>query len=283
MRRTTGLALTALVALAGTACATRTERVTVVDSLRLKIFLRGKTSGGEPVSRGYDHPKNISPVRMAHILSRIDLRTPANKGSKRVPAIGTDDLYPMATGIAQALSKANDGQVVVVMSEHSNKSLFIFDHFFLTSFLVYAKDDLVYIRLSRVEWEIPARRRERLPEPQIGDDLMKFVVLPSDAMTLVDRKSIAVDWRNPIFKKPMRTRITPGGRVVRRTILMEDFPEEEGVDVSPAEAALPDNLSGRTLRRLADLEDQRISGEISEAEYAARRRGIIRSDPATGR
>ena len=45
MRRTTGLALTALVALAGTACATRTERVTVVDSLRLKIFLRKPEAG----------------------------------------------------------------------------------------------------------------------------------------------------------------------------------------------------------------------------------------------
>ena len=283
MRRSTGLALSALVALAGTACVTRTERVTIVDELRLQIFLRGETSGDEPVSRGYDHPKSIAPVRMAHILSRIDLRNPADQGSKRVPAIGTDELYPLANGIAEALEKAHDGQVVVVMSEHTNKSMFIFDHFFLTSFVVYAKDDLIFVHLSRVEWEIPGRRRGRLPEPRIGDDLMRFVVIPSDAMTLVDRKSVAVDWRDPIFKKPTRTRITAGGRVVRRTILMEDVPEEEGVDVAPAEAALPANLSAKTLRRLADLEDQRISGAISEAEYAARRRGIIRSDPAAAR
>jgi hypothetical protein len=100
-------------------------------------------------------------------------------------------------------------------------------------------------------------------------------------MTQVDGQSVAIDWRDPVFKKPTRTRVTPSGKVVRRTILMES-PEEEVSEPGkePEYHRLPENLSSDTLRALADLEDQRHRGEISEAEYKQQRRQIIRADPA---
>jgi len=60
-----------------------------------------------------------------------------------------------------------------------------------------------------------------------------------------------------------------------------ESPEEvdETADESGFER-LPENLSSATLRELADLEDERHRGEITEAEYNTRRRQIIRSDPA---
>jgi hypothetical protein len=99
-------------------------------------------------------------------------------------------------------------------------------------------------------------------------------------MTLVDGQSVAAAWRNPVFKKPSRTRIMPSGEVVRRTILMESEEEDETSAESGFER-LPENLSSSTLRELADLADERHRGEITEAEYNARRHQIILSDPAS--
>jgi len=217
---------------------------------------------------------------LAHILSRIDIRTEAKKGAQRAPAIPTEALYAVADQLSKALRQADSSQEIAVYIIRHTKRFGIFDRRFLTSFVAYAKDDLLYIHLSRVDWEISKTgKNERLPEPRVGDYAMEFRVVPSKGMTQVDGQSVAVVWRSPVFKKPSRTRITPSGKVVRRTILMESEDEEE-VSAEPAFDPLPENLSSATLRELADLEDQRHRGEITEAEYAARRRQIIRSDPA---
>jgi len=69
--------------------------------------------------------------------------------------------------------------------------------------------------------------------------------------------------------------------VVRRTILMESAEETGEVEDVSLPDQLPENLSSATLRALADLEDERRLGDINEAEYNARRRRIIRADPAS--
>jgi hypothetical protein len=40
-------------------------------------------------------------------------------------------------------------------------------------------------------------------------------------------------------------------------------------------------LSPDTLRELADLEEERLAGEISEAQYKAKRRAILAGQPTT--
>ncbi len=108
-------------------------------------------------------------------------------------------------------------------------------------------------------------------------------MIPSKGMTLIDTASVSVAWNDPIFAKATRTRITPGGRVVRRTILMEspEVTDDSAPAQEPAPAALPANLSPETLRALADLEDARRRGDLTESEYDTERRRILESDSAT--
>jgi hypothetical protein len=282
-RASPALALAILVAIAsaGSGCGVRTVRKTFYEDSSTRIVLRQQKKSGETIDRGYNQPIAIAPVRLAHVLSRIDVRTEAKKGAQRAPALPTEALYVIADPLSKALREADSSQEIAVQHIRRTKRFGIFDRRFLTSFVTYAQGDLLYIHLSRTDWEIPKTgKNERLPEPHVGDYVMKFRVVPSKGMTLVDGQSVAVSWRNPVFKKPSRTRITPAGSVVRRTILMES-PEEvdETADESGFER-LPENLSSATLRELADLEDERHRGEITEAEYNTRRRQIIRSDPA---
>jgi len=62
--------------------------------------------------------------------------------------------------------------------------------------------------------------------------------------------------------------------VRRKTILMESPPEEWSTG-EPAVEALPDNLSPEQLRALADLEEQRQQGSITEAEYREQRKKML--------
>ncbi len=104
---------------------------------------------------------------------------------------------------------------------------------------------------------------------------MKFRLIPSRGLAMVDRQGVAIDWPGAAFAKPSRTRITPDGKVVRRTILMEAAPQK-GI-VPEDESPLPPGLSATALRRLADLEEQRSRGQVSEAEYTSRRREILKA------
>ena len=67
----------ALLAISSAGCATRTIRQTVYDDQHTEVFLRSQVKRGETVDRGFQHPLTIAPIRVAHILSRIDLRTEA--------------------------------------------------------------------------------------------------------------------------------------------------------------------------------------------------------------
>ena len=77
------------------------------------------------------------------------------------------------------------------------------------------------------------------------------------------------------FRKPTRTRVTPSGKIVRRTVLMES-PKEDTSDVS--QPMVSPELSSDQLRALADLEDARKTGKISETEYFKRRGAILRGE-----
>ena len=268
-RRTAALAL-ALAALGTSGCITRTVRQTVVDDGLNQVILRGEKRGGTPVDRGFDQPLTIAASRMAHILSRIDVEDDSGKKKERRPAIPTEVLYPLADALAKGLAAADPSQEVLVQTVRRTKRFGVFDRFYLTSLLVFAKDDLLHIQVARSDWEIPPRRREQLPEPHTGEQEQAFRLLVDDGMSLSDAQSAVVDWRSPVFAKPSRTRITPSGKVLRTTILMES--EEEAPAARPE---LPSELTPEQLRALADLEEARRGGTLSEAEYAAERNRIL--------
>jgi hypothetical protein len=125
--------------------------------------------------------------------------------------------------------------------------------------------------MSRHDWEIPKTRDERIPEPRIGDSPQRFKLYAGTAMSLVSDQGLAIDWRDPVFAKESLTHVLPSGEVERREILMES-PAEVQDDPS---LRLPENLSPEQLRGLADLEEARRAGRITETEYRVRRRAIL--------
>ena len=267
--------LLALVAGASSACITRTVRESVFDDGYTAVILRSQKKGGKTIDKGFEHPITIAPVRLAHILSRIDLRRKDDEGGKRVPAIHLDSLFTIAEGMAEALQKADSSQEIVVQSVRRSKRLGLFDRNYLTSLLCYMRDDLLYIHISRSDWEVPVQRDKRLPETHVGKYPRDFRLVVEKGMTLVDQQAAAVEWRDPIFRKPTRTRLTPTGKVVRRTILMESLEDETDYGPRPQ---MSDDLSPEQLRAMADLEEQRRSGAISEGQYNARRNRILRGE-----
>jgi hypothetical protein len=282
MYRARPLRLWLLVAVGALGCATRP--VPIFEDGGIQVFLRSDVRWMRTVGKGYSHPATIAPVRIAHVLSRIDLKPPSGfllsfEGDKsRVPAIQTDALYTVAEGMSKALSAANPDQEVVVMVIRDTKRWGVFDHDYLTSFVAYVKDERLYLYLSRHDWEIPKTRDERIPEPRIGDNPQHFKLYSGTAMALVADQAVAIDWRDPVFAKPTRTRVLPSGEVVRSEVLMESPPEAE--DAADPGMALPENLSPDQLRGLANIEDLRRAGKITETEYRARRRAILAGEDA---
>lgn len=242
----------------------------------VKVFLRAEKNWqfGQLVEKDYSHPVTISPVRVAHILSRIDVRL----AGKRMPAIPTDMIYPMAEGISRSLSRAGAEQDVVVMAIEKEHSLGIFDHDYLTSFVVYAKGDQLFVYLARIHWQVPAKEKDKPPLPKIGEERMAFRLYPSKGMEVLEGQGVAVNWRDQVFARPTRTKVLPTGQVLRKTILLESDEEDPATSATGAEGGAPEAPTGLTpeqLRALADLEEARRDGEISEAEYSARQQEIM--------
>ncbi len=277
-RRMLALAVLATCATSLAGCMTKTK--TIFERKGLTVQLMSKRGDNTQLN----HPSTIAPVRLSHILARIDIRLSVKEGQQRVPAIHIEELETISQALTYGLQEAGPHQRVVVYSIRREKRFGIFDTKYLTSFIAYVHGEHLFIHLSRSDWEIPPRKKDRLPAPQIGKFPMKFRILPSRGMKMVDEQSLAVAWQNDVFARPTRTRVTPSGQVMRKTILMEEpEPEEEAAagDTQAAQAqTIPAGISSKTLRDLADLEDKRQRGELSEFDYEKQRQAILEADPA---
>jgi hypothetical protein len=275
------LAALALVTVAAAGCSGYSRNV-LSESGDNKVMLRSKKSVGGVVEQGFDHPITIASTRLAHILSRIDVRTDESDANARKPAIPAELVYELGEKLADALSKATKDEEVVVTAVRRERSLGLFTHEFITSFTAYVKADVLHIRLFHLDWEKPgggpqAKVNEPVPEKQV----MRFRVLPGEAISPEGNQGVAVSWRDEVFRSPTAVRITPGGKIVKRTVLMESEapaaePEPEHEELMPAVTS--GNLTPEQLRALADLEEQRRDGQASENEYQARRARILRGD-----
>lgn len=263
-------------------CFTRLVRETLIDGATLTVLLRGEKRGDTPVDKGYQHPAQISAVRIAHILSRIDVRMNEADAKERAHAFDAEILFDVGDALSKALAKASSSQEIVVMATRQSRRFGIFNEDRLTTFVAFVKDDQLHVKLGRIEWLVPkSGRDERLPEPHLDKQDMEFRVVPSEGMSVVAKQELSIAWRDPIFKSPTAVRITPTGKVVRRTILMESADDPGvGEDTEPETDELPTRLAPATLRRLADLEEKRQRGEVSESEYRAQRADILRQDPS---
>ncbi len=280
------IAFTALVACAAALAGCMTTTKTVFEQKGITVKLVSKR--GENIE--LNHPVTIAPVRLAHILARIDIRLSVKDGQQRVPGFHIESLDLISQGLAQGLREAGSNQRVVVYSIRREKRFGIFDTKYLTSFIAYVYGENLFLHLSRSDWEIPPRKKDRLPEPKIGKFPSKFRILPSMGMKMVDEQSLAIAWHDKIFARPTRTRITPSGKMMRKTILMESAEpeidsntESDVVEAEPEEKlTIPAGISAKTLRELADLEEQRQRGEISEYGYERQRRKILDANSTSG-
>jgi hypothetical protein len=267
--------LLAAVLLAG--CGTRYARVPVHEGGDANVVLRSELRDGKPLERGFAHPATISGVRLAHVLAQIDVRTDSggDAPSERRPAIPTDLVYPLGDLLSQALAKADGTQEVVVQAVRRERRLGLFTATFATSFVAWvAADERLHLQLFRLDWEVPKGREDELREPVPGREVMAFRVLASEGVEPTGHQSVAVEWRDERFRKPTTVRVGPGGKITRRTVLME---QETPADEPVGGIELPTDPDA--LRALADLEEARRSGAITEAEYQRRRRELLR--PAT--
>jgi hypothetical protein len=285
------IALAALVACAAALAGCITTKKTIIDKKEITVQLISKRGDNIELK----HPATIAPIRLSHILARIDIRLSVKEGQQRAPAFHIESLDSISQGLAQGLREAGPNQRVIVYSIRREKRFGIFDTNYLTSFVAYVHGEYLFLHLSRSEWEIPPRKQDRLPEPKIGKFPSKFRILPGKAMKLVDEQALAIGWSDPVFQRPTRTRVSPSGQMIRKTILMEsEEPESavresdpgtgsEVVEPKPQEApTIPAGISPKTLRALADLEERRQRGEISEYDYERQRNKILAGDPASG-
>jgi hypothetical protein len=278
-RRAPALVLLAAAAGLALGCGTRVVRKEVVRSDSVQASLRSHKQGREIVARGWEHPSVIAPVRLAHILAHVDVEiAKGDEKPRRVPAIPAELIYEIGDALALGLEQADPNQDVVVKALRRERRFGVFTTYYLTSLAVHVEGGQLAVQIGHVDWEVPKfsqggrSAEEELPEPAEGKELMDFRVVPDDALVVSGRQSVLVDWRAERFSDPDRLRVGPGGQIKRRTVLMEEAPPE--APPAPAGPQL-DELSPETLRRLADLEEERRRGELTEAQYQAKRREIL--------
>ncbi len=270
--------LVLVLALACSACSTtRVQRQSVVQMGGIEAFLRSYKTGGEVVERGFNHPAPIAAARLAHILSFMDVEIGEGKKRQRIPAVDPAIIYEVGDALEQALDEADPNQEAVVMALRKERRLGIFHAKFLTSFIAYVKGDLLTLHFGHANWEVPKidQGQDDLPEPREDRQLMRFRVLPDPALTLLGPQTVAVDWRSDTFRDPSRIQLSPSGEVRRRTVLMEEE-APTGEEAAPEGTIRLDDLTPEKLRELADLEEQRRAGELTEAEYQRRRLEILK-------
>ena len=77
------LQISLLLVLTTAACGPRYQRIPVFEHRNLSVMLRAEVRDGDTVPRNFSHPATISSVRLAHVLSRLDVRM-----GERIPGSG---------------------------------------------------------------------------------------------------------------------------------------------------------------------------------------------------
>lgn len=269
-----------LTCLAG--CANRISRHSIIEQRVAQIDLVTEIEGlFRTKSQGYEHPAIISPERLLHILNAIEVETPQENSSFiREPAIHPDIVEEAAGAIAEGLAQVGPDEKLGVKLIRKEAKLGLFHTKYLTSLLLHIKDDHLYVLLSRVDWPIPQKKEKgRLPEPRADERPMKFRVVSGEHLFYAGPQALEVDWQNPVFRTAYHLPGTSGGEKKRREVLFQSpIPKDELLEeADAAEAGISlDQLSPAQLRALADLEEDRRQGRMTEAAYQRSKRQLLR-------
>lgn len=269
--RSLAIAILAGAALLVGGCGVKTVKTSIVDNSSLRVFLRGKMDHGQPVSRGYSQPVTISSTRLANILSRIDVVD--DKTDARSSALPLQMLYLISDAVSAALEQADPSQEVVVMAMRRERRFGVFSQRYLTSFVLWVEGVRLIVSMGHVDFVMSKDPDERVPEPKVGKNYQTYRVVPNDGLTVEGPRQVAAIWRDDRFRRADNLTVDRSGKMSRRSILME-APEEadDGVD-DPTRST--DKLSPAQLRDLADLEEARERGEVTESDYQSQRYEIL--------
>jgi hypothetical protein len=261
-------------------CATRTNRQSIIARRVARVDLVSEVRGfSKKTPRGYQHPAIISKQRLSHILNAIEVETPQEKKatSVRQPGIHPDLVERAAEALAEGFAEAGPDDELGVKLIRKEMKLGLFHRKYLTSFIAYMQDDYLYLQLSRVDWLIPeAKKGDKLPEPQRNQSPMKFRVVSGEHLFYAGPQILEIAWRDPVFRQPYRLPgSTEGGKRRREVLVQAPIPKDERDAASAGRVAL-DTLSPEQLRALADLEEDRREGRITENAYQRSRRQLLR-------
>lgn len=268
----------ALIALVG-GCATRSVRSPIIDRMGVQVDLVRQVKGFTTQPLGYDHPTIISVVRMAHILNAVEIETrEKGKGAIRQPAFHPEIVEETAKAISEALAEAGPDQEVGVKIIRKEMRFGVFHKKFLTSFLVHVSEDHLYLSLHRIEWFVSRRNEDSLPEPRRDTHPMNFRVVSGEHLYYAGPQALEIDWQNPVFQTAYRLPGSSRGEKRRREVIDESpVPRSEREETSNRENRVAiDELSPDQLRALADLEDDRREGRITETAYQRAKRQLLR-------
>jgi len=264
------------VSLAG--CATRTVRHSVIKRHTIQVDLVRQVSGFKVEELGHEHPAIISTQRLANILAAIEVETPApGEGIIRQPAFAPEMIGQTAEGLAQALAEATPDEEVGVKVIRTQARLGIFSKKFLTSFLAYMDNGQLYLLLRRVDWPIKeSEEKKPWPEPMKHRKVMNFRVVSGEPIYFAGVQDLEIDWQSDVFRTAFRLPGSTKGEKRRREVISSSpVPRDELESVEDGGTDLRD-LTSDQLRALADLEDDRREGRITELDYQRERRQLLR-------
>jgi len=256
------LVLLALVFSLGTlpGCAARTVRHSVVKQNLIEMDLVREVKIFSLVEQDFEHPTIISVPRLMNILNAIEVEMKADKtGVIRQPAFHEEIIEQTAAALAQGLAEASPNEEVGIKSIRKERRL---GH--------------LYISIRRVDWLVPQAAEDgKLPEPGHHRKDMDFRVVSGDPIFFAGVQDLEIDWRNDVFRKAFQLPGSTKGEKKRREVLDSiPVPKEELSPKQKREIAI-DQLTPEQLRALADLEEERRGGNITETAYQRARRQLL--------
>ncbi len=259
-------------------CATRAVYHNVVKLPSVEVELVRQVRGFKTESLGYEHPAIISSARLVNILGALEVEVRDERGAVRQPAFAPELLVETAEALSTGLAEAGSDEAVAVKAIRKEARMGILHRKFLTTFLAHVDDGQLFIALRRVEWPIPrAEESKRLPNPILDRKVMDFRVVTAEPIYFAGVQDVEIDWRSDVFRTAFRMPGNTGGERRRREVL-ESIPVPKEELSSEGESGTSfENLSPEKLRALADLEEERRAGRMTENDYQRARRQLLRS------
>jgi|JI10StandDraft_1071094.scaffolds.fasta_scaffold371151_2 hypothetical protein len=266
-----GLALTS-------GCASRPRRHSIIDRAGMQVDLVRYVKGFKTEPQGFEHPAIISKERLVHILGAVEIETREKGGATiRQPGIHAELVDPIAEALSEALRQAGPDQEIGLQAIRKERSLGIFHTKYLTTLLAWVKSGSLYLQLHRSEWPIPqAKETKPQPEPLRDTRPMDFRVVSGEFLYFAGPQTLEIDWNNDVFRTAYRLPGSTGGEKRRREVLLQSPIPQAERKTKDVEGVGVDSLTPEQLRALADLEEDRATGRITEQAYQRARRELLR-------